>query len=150
MLVNVFAMRDILVTIVELSCAHKIVTIMLVHAMTVSASVTRDGVVHIAPCVNASVVACMAVAIMVYASVLQDGVVPTATSKTVLAIVTEMVYALTAYAHVNLTGLAHLVIKDYAPDCVADMVSVSKKMLHVCVLMSLQDLHVICLNARRK
>ena len=118
--------------------------------MTASVFVTRDGVVHTVLCVNASAGAYMAVVIMVYASVLQDGVVPTATSKTVLAIVTEMVYALTAYAHVNLTGLAHHVTKDYALVYAADMVSANKKMLHVCALTSSLDLHVICLNARRK
>jgi len=117
---------------------------MLVHVMTASVSVTRDGVVHTVLCVNASVGAYMAVAIMVYASVLQDGVVPIVTSKTALAIVMATVSVLMAYVHVNLTGLVHRVIKDYALVYVADMVSANKKMRHVCALTSSLDLHVIC------
>ena len=117
--------------------------------MTASVFVTRDGVVHTVLCVNASAGAYMAVVIMVYASVLQDGVVPTVTSKTALAIVMVTASVLMVYVHVNLTGLAHHVTKDYALVYAADMVSANKKMRHVCASTSSLDLHVICSSAQQ-
>lgn len=147
---NASAMQGTPVMIVASDCARIIVTTMLVHATTVSASVTRDGVAHIVPFVNASGVAYTAVVIMVCASVLQDGVVPIVTSKTVLLIVTEMDSVSTVSAHVNQIGPAHHVINVCAQDYVVEMVSASKRMPHACVSMNSQGLRATCANAQRK